>query len=135
MQARSDGGDGAAVGARAHTGVELLGVHTYGYLQHVLYPGRLRTMDDRALGGHDARAPVGRGNLSSTYLLARTNLSDEQKLQVALCRRQCWLRAAQLAPVGALASYAAAAMVHASPWASARLRLPRGTRLAAGGRP
>ena len=30
------------------------------------------------------------GNLSSTYLLARTNLSDAEKLQVALCRRQCW---------------------------------------------
>ena len=39
--------------------------------------------------------PNSKGNLSSTYLLAKTNLNDEQKLQLALCRRQCWVRAWQ----------------------------------------
>jgi|TARA_B100000513_G_scaffold180416_1_gene98875 hypothetical protein len=47
------------------------------------------------------------GNLSSTYLLAGAGLSDEQKLQVALCRRQCWIRAAQCSVVATVTSYAA----------------------------
>lgn len=47
------------------------------------------------------------GNLSSTYLLAGAGLSDEQKLQIALCRRQCWIRAAQCSVVAGVTSYAA----------------------------
>ena len=73
-----------------------------------------------------AAAPT--GNLSSTYLLAGTELSDEQKLQVALCRRQCWLRAFQAGPTAALCSYAAVVLAEATraaPW------VPRGSRTAA----
>lgn len=46
------------------------------------------------------------GNLSSTYLLNKADLTDEQKLQLALARRQCWLRAAQTAAILAVPAYA-----------------------------
>ena len=64
------------------------------------------------------------GNLSSTYLLARTDLTDEQKLQVALCRRQCWIRAAQAGPLCALAAYSSAVVYDAV----AAQKLPRNSR-------
>lgn len=75
-----------------------------------------------------AAPPPPTGNLSSTYLLSGTDLSDEQKLQVALCRRQCWIRAFQLGPLSALVSYAAVVLAEGSRFAS---RLPRGSRTAA----
>ena len=73
------------------------------------------------------------GNLSSTYLLSRSNLNDEQKLQVALARRQCWVRAFQAAPLAALVGYAACVLVDGSPALLRLLRvphLPRGSKIA-----
>ncbi|KAL1511647.1 hypothetical protein AB1Y20_004939 [Prymnesium parvum] len=72
-------------------------------------------------------APATRG-LSQTHplLLAGSGLDDEQKLQVALCRRQLWLRAAQFGPALAAAAYAAVALLQ-----RAGLRLPRGSLYAA----
>ena len=67
------------------------------------------------------------GNLSSTYLLSRTDLTDEQKLQVALCRRQCWIRAAQGGPACALLAYSGAVVYDAV----ATQKLPRNSRLGA----
>jgi hypothetical protein len=61
------------------------------------------------------------------YVLANSGLDNEQKLQVALCRRQAWLRAAQCAPLAALWSYAACVLIDSSGY----LRLPRGSRTAA----
>lgn len=58
-------------------------------------------------------------NISSTYLLARTDLSDDEKLRVALARRQCWIRASQAGGVSVLVSYSATAI------ASKFVRLPR----------
>jgi hypothetical protein len=60
------------------------------------------------------------------FMLANSGLDNEQKLQVALCRRQAWLRAAQLAPTLALWSYAACVLTEHSGLA----RLPRGSRTA-----
>ena len=58
--------------------------------------------------------------------LDRTELSDEQKLQVALCRRQCWVRAYQLGGLSMLLSYAGTLIV-----ASYVIKgLPRGSRYA-----
>ena len=71
----------------------------------------------------DGRSP--HGNLSSTYLLSRTNLTDEQKLQVALCRRQCWLRAFQAGPVAAICGYGACVLLEM------QVRRPRGSRTVA----
>lgn len=74
----------------------------------------------------------GPGNLSSTYLLSRSSLNDEQKLQVALCRRQCWLRAFQLGPIAALCGYAGCILLDGTPSLLRLLRLtrlPRGSRL------
>ena len=48
----------------------------------------------RFLGGYEE---VSAANVPS-YVLASTNLDNEQKLQVALARRQCWVRAFQLGP-------------------------------------
>ena len=45
--------------------------------------------------------------------LAKTDLDDQQKLQVALCRRQCWIRAAQLSVLGCVSSYAAVVLSEA----------------------
>ena len=72
------------------------------------------------------------GNLShvpapSAYLLSRTNLSHEEKLQVALCRRQCWVRATQAASLAAPCAYAAVVVYDTL----ALARLPRGSRAAA----
>eukprot|EP00965_Chrysotila_dentata_P207210 6183988-Pleurochrysis_carterae.AAC.1 len=82
------------------------------------------------IGGNvpvDGRSgPRPTGNLSSTYLLAGTKLSDEEKLQVALCRRQCWRRAAQTATLAAPVSYAAVVIYEAI----ATTHLPRGSRIA-----
>ena len=50
------------------------------------------------------------GNISSTYLLARTDLSDDEKLRVALARRQCWIRAVQFGAASMLLSYSAVAV-------------------------
>ena len=58
-----------------------------------------------------------------SYVLATSGLDNEQKLQVALCRRQAWLRAAQAAPTLALWSYAACVLAESSGLA----KLPRGT--------
>ena len=66
------------------------------------------------------------GNLSSTYLLSRSNLTDEQKLQVALCRRQCWIRAAQLGGLSVLGGYAGCIILGAL----APRALPRGAKTA-----
>ena len=66
------------------------------------------------------------GNLSSTYLLSRANLSDEQKLQVALCRRQCWIRGAQFGGLSVLGGYAGCIILGAL----APRALPRGAKTA-----
>ena len=58
------------------------------------------------------------------YVLANSGLDQEQKLQVALCRRQAWLRASQYAPMAALWSYAACVLTEHSGLA----KLPRGSR-------
>ena len=60
----------------------------------------------------------------SPLILYNTSLDDEQKLQVALCRRQCWKRGAQLSVFGCVTSYALVVVVEAL-----RCRpFPRGTR-------
>ena len=61
------------------------------------------------------------------YVLANSGLSDEQKLSVALCRRQAWLRATQFAPFAALWSYAGIVLVESAGWK----KFPRGSRTAA----
>ena len=61
-----------------------------------------------------------------SYVLATSGLDNEQKLMVALCRRQAWLRAFQLGPTLSLLGYAAVVLVEESGLA----RLPRGSRLA-----
>ena len=66
------------------------------------------------------------GNLSSTYLLSRSNLTDEQKLQVALCRRQCWIRGAQFGGLSVLGGYAGCIILGAL----APRALPRGAKTA-----
>lgn len=76
------------------------------------------------MGDEVSPPPPRRKNISSTYLLARTSLSDEEKLQVALCRRQCWIRACQLGFVGGPCAYAAVIIYEAL----AKQRLPRGSR-------
>ena len=60
------------------------------------------------------------------FMLASTNLDAEQKLQVALCRRQAWIRAAQLGPTLALCGYSACVMTEAAGLA----KLPRGSKTA-----
>ena len=60
------------------------------------------------------------------YVLANSGLDQEQKLHVALTRRQAWLRAAQLAPTLALWGYAACVLVDAT----GLTKLPRGSRTA-----
>ena len=60
------------------------------------------------------------------YVLANSGLSDEQKLSVALCRRQAWLRALQFAPLAALWSYASVVLVESS----GLKKFPRGSRTA-----
>ena len=59
-----------------------------------------------------------------SFMLANSGLDNEQKLQVALCRRQAWLRAVQFAPMAMLWSYAACVLTEASGLA----KLPRGSR-------
>lgn len=49
-----------------------------------------------------------------SYVLATSGLDNEQKLQVALCRRQAWLRATQAAPMMALWAYAGCILLDAS---------------------
>ena len=61
------------------------------------------------------------------YVLANSGLDNEQKLSVALCRRQAWLRAAQAAPTLALWTYATCVLVEHAGLA----KLPRGSRTAA----
>ena len=73
-----------------------------------------------------ARTSSPTGNLSSTYLLSRSNLTDEQKLQVALCRRQCWIRAAQFGGLSVLGGYAGCIILGAL----APRALPRGAKTA-----
>ena len=58
------------------------------------------------------------------FVLANSGLSDEQKLQVALARRQCWVRAAQFGPTLALWSYAGCLI------AERAVKLPKGSRTA-----
>lgn len=60
-----------------------------------------------------------------SFVLAATNLDAEQKLQVALCRRQAWTRAAQFGPTLALCGYSACVLTEASGLA----KLPRGSKL------
>ena len=72
------------------------------------------------------------GNLVSadnvpSYVLANSGLDAEQKLHVALCRRQAWLRASQFAPTLALWTYATCVLVESAGLA----KLPRGSRTAA----
>lgn len=71
-------------------------------------------------------APRSAANVPS-YVLATSGLDNEQKLQVALCRRQAWLRAFQLGPTLALWTYAGCVLLEASKWT----KLPRGTKMAA----
>ena len=68
-------------------------------------------------------------SVSKTHplMLAGTGLDDEQKLQIALCRRQSWVRAAQLGPLLGLGAYTVAALVDATRIGP----LPRGSRAAA----
>ena len=73
-----------------------------------------------------ARTSSPTGNLSSTYLLSRSNLTDEQKLQVALCRRQCWIRGAQFGGLSVLGGYAGCIILGAL----APRALPRGAKTA-----
>ena len=73
-----------------------------------------------------ARSSSHTGNLSSTYLLSRSNLTDEQKLQVALCRRQCWIRGAQFGGLSVLGGYAGCIILGAL----APRALPRGAKTA-----
>lgn len=61
-----------------------------------------------------------------SFVLANTGLDAEQKLQVALCRRQAWVRAAQLGPTLALCGYSACVLTEATKLA----KLPRGSKLA-----
>lgn len=61
-----------------------------------------------------------------SFVLAATGLDAEQKLQVALCRRQAWVRAAQLGPTLALCGYSACVLTEATGLA----KLPRGSKLA-----
>lgn len=70
--------------------------------------------------------PVQAANVPS-YVLANSGLSNEQKLEVALCRRQSWLRAFQLAPTLALLAYSGCVLVEGLGVA----KLPRGTRMGA----
>jgi hypothetical protein len=67
--------------------------------------------------------PVSADNVPA-FMLAQTGLDNEQKLQVALCRRQAWLRAFQLGPTLALWTYAGCVMLEASKL----IKLPKGTR-------
>ena len=55
----------------------------------------------------DEAAARSQPSISETHplILAGTGLNDEQKLQVALCRRQAWVRAAQLGPLVAACGY------------------------------
>ena len=48
-----------------------------------------------------------------SYVLATSGLDNEQKLQVALCRRQSWVRAMQCGPVLALWAYASCVLADA----------------------
>ena len=66
------------------------------------------------------------------YVLANSGLDQEQKLQVALCRRQAWLRASQYAPMAALWSYAACVLTEHSGLAAAA-REPHGRAARRGG--
>ena len=50
------------------------------------------------------------GNPSSTYLLSRTNLTDDEKFRVALARRQCWIRACQFGGLSLIVAYSACAI-------------------------
>ena len=77
----------------------------------------------RSFLGGDKRSAA---NVPS-YVLATSGLDNEQKLQVALCRRQAWLRAFQFAPTLALWTYGAVVLIDASGVA----KLPRGSRMAA----
>lgn len=61
-----------------------------------------------------------------SYVLANSGLDNEQKLMVALCRRQAWVRAAQGGPLFALWTYAGVVLYEA-----VGPKLPKGTRLAA----
>ena len=67
--------------------------------------------------------PVSADNVPA-FMLAQTGLDNEQKLPVALCRRQAWLRAFQLGPTLALWTYAGCVMIEASKL----IKLPKGTR-------
>ena len=82
-----------------------------------------------------ARVTVQSSGLSSSgvsadnvpsYVLANSGLDNEQKLMVALCRRQAWLRAAQGGPLLALWTYAGVVLFEA-----VGRKLPHGTRMAA----
>jgi len=75
---------------------------------------------------HLSGRPVSADNVPA-FMLATSGLDNEQKLQVALCRRQAWLRAFQLGPTLALWTYAGCVLAEASK----RVRLPKGTRQAA----
>lgn len=60
------------------------------------------------------------------YVLANSGLDAEQKLSVALCRRQAWLRALQFGPLAMLWSYAGIVLVESA----GLTKLPRGSRTA-----
>lgn len=63
-----------------------------------------------------------------SYVLATSGLDNEQKLQVALCRRQAWVRAAQAAPTLSLWAYACCVLVDSSKLVG---RISKNTKLAA----
>ena len=71
--------------------------------------------------------PQPRAENMPSFVLAATGLDAEQKLQVALCRRQAWVRAAQLGPTLALCGYSACVLTEAMGLA----KLPRGSKMAA----
>ncbi|KAL3912976.1 MAG: hypothetical protein SGPRY_008148 [Prymnesium sp.] len=82
-----------------------------------------------AAEGEAAEEEIATPQISRTHpmLLSATGLDDNQKLQVALCRRQSWLRASQLGPGLGMLGYLAVVIVENTGLG----RFPRGTRMAA----
>ena len=99
--------------------------HSPGIAQVKSAPNPTTTQSTPFLSSLASRGTVSAENVPA-FMLANSGLDNEQKLQVALCRRQSWLRAFQCGPMFALWSYAGCVLVEAARPG----RLPRGTRQA-----
>jgi len=94
-----------------------VGQHEFAGAANAVEPPKPLTAQKPAAAGQ----PNPSGNLSSTYLLSRAGLTDDQKLRVALARRQCWVRAAQAGSISLVVGYSACVI------AGKFVKLPRHT--------